>query len=278
MENQDFLKKGSVDKTSTNNNKRFILFGLCLLIVILAVVLVSLINKKRTFTEEGIYSANGLLDIHQGTVICWLRFLPSEGRRDHVILHTDDSRIVLYVDTFFSRGMQREILRIAARAGGVHRAVDTDSGGQNFPEASIIVDNDGGLASYRYPWYSPVSFPENEWHLIAMTWDGYPSGTVRIYFDGQLTGEKPYDSRYDDERPLFNKFSIGFRPHQWLGEIKETAKGLVEGLPNTAMSLSSGGIKIKGLRIYSRVYSQEEFYSIKNQEDGKQDALDDLMF
>jgi len=201
-----------------------------------------------------------------GTVSVWLKFKKNHYRRDHTIFHTDDSRYVLYVDTYYSSGLHREVVRIAARAGGNRRAVDSGYARGNFPETSIIIDNDGTLATYgaHTPWYSPRPYAEGEWHHVTMTWEGYPKGTVKIYLDKSLVGEKPYDKRYDDGRPMPSSIAIGVRPDAWVGEIIERADGsTVEARPRTNMSLESGGMEIKGLRLFNSALTQEEINKLK---------------
>jgi hypothetical protein len=211
------------------------------------------------FEDVGkIYATDGIFSIQAGTVSTWMCLEPNHYRRDHSIFHTSDSRVVLYVDTYFSEGMQRTIFRIVARAGGTHRAVDSGYAPGNFPEASIIVDNDGSLSAYRHEWYSPVPFPEGEWHLVTMTWQGYPTGVVKIFLDGKLIGQKPYDERYNDDRPLADTIAIGYRPAEWLGEVVQTGSGTANLVPATLMDLADGGILIFDLRLYQRGLSQQE--------------------
>jgi len=212
--------------------------------------------------REQVYQAGDHVGIDEGSVSCWLKLLPGISRRDHVIFHTDDSRIVLYLDTYFSSSRKQDIVRIAARAGGTHRAVDSASASGNFPEASIIIDNDGILSDYgsTTPWYSSVPFPEGEWHLVGMIWSGYPDGVVRIFFDGKVIGEKPYDRRYNDDRPIFSTFAIGMRPGDWTGEIIQIGDGeMVEGKPRTSMSMTAGGLEISHLRVYRQVIPDWEW-------------------
>jgi len=216
------------------------------------------------FEEVGkIYATDGIFNVQAGTVSTWACLEPKHDRRDHSIFHTSDSRVVLYVDTYFSQGMQQEIFRFVARAGGTHRAVDSGYAPGNFPEASIIVDNDGSLSSYRHEWYSPVPFPEGEWHLVTMTWDGYPQGVVKIFLDGTFIGQKPYDERYNDERPLADSIAIGYRPAEWLGEIfVGENQEVYESVPSTHMDLREGGIQIFDLRLYQRPLNQAEIIEI----------------
>lgn len=218
------------------------------------------------FKDTGIYPTGGIFSHQAGTVSTWMCLQRSgyRDREDHVVFHTSDSRVVLYVDTYFSEGMQSAIFRIVARAGGTHRAVDSGYAAGNFPEASIIVDNDGGLSSYKHEWYSPVPFPEGEWHLVTMTWDGYPTGVVKIFLDENLIGQKPYDERYNDERPLADSIAVGFRPGGWPGEIYQGETGRVEGQPRY-MVLEEGGIMISDLRLYQKVLSQQEVSEVYHQ-------------
>jgi hypothetical protein len=97
-----------------------------------------------------------------------------------------------------------------------------------------------------------------------MTWEGYSEGVVRIYLDGKLYGEKPYDSRYDDGRPLFQTFAIGHRPSEWMGEISSDGHNSVELVPATPMSLDHGGISIRELRVYPRALTASELLVLAN--------------
>jgi hypothetical protein len=159
------------------------------------------VEKIYTTPEiERIYypSSKGIVDINRGSISVWLKFTPNPNLRDHLVFATDDSRISLHVDTFFHTGKGRDILRIAARAGGNRQNPQAPQRG--FPEASIIIDNDWQLQDLctNKPTICPLAaFPENEWHLVGMTWEGYPEGVVRIYLDGRLMGEGRYDSTND---------------------------------------------------------------------------------
>ena len=86
-------------------------------------------------------STFGIFNSGSGTVSVWLKFKSNTStRRDHAVFHTDDSRYVLYIDTYQVRNC--DIVRIAARAGGNRKAIDPFSKINNFPEVSIIIDND----------------------------------------------------------------------------------------------------------------------------------------
>ena len=218
------------------------------------------IEPSRLDGTQRAISAPEVMDVKQGTVAVWVRFLEGHPRRDHCIFHTDDSRFVLFVDTYYSRGLRRDIVRIGGRAGGNRRAVDSSFKLGNFPEASIIIDNDGSLSDYGKgsDWSSPAPFPEGAWHHVAMTWKGYPDGVVTIYLDGKRMGRKAYDSRYDDGRPLPRTIAIGERPAEWTGEIVKNRDGETADLrPSSSMSLVSGGIDISDLRLYRSDLSQD---------------------
>lgn len=90
-----------------------------------------------------VYKIDGATWLKQGTAATWLRFRNGPAaaqRRDHLVFATDDSRIVMVVDTFTSSSWPRPVVRIAARAGGNKRDKSN-----NFPEASILIDNDQSL-------------------------------------------------------------------------------------------------------------------------------------
>ncbi len=191
----------------------------------------------------------------------WLNFEVGHARSDHMIIHSDDSRWVLYVDTFHSSGLDRDVLAIAARAGG-NKSATSDSGDRTgYPEARLLVDNDSYLRDNGYgadsSWIGVEAFPEGEWHHVTMTWDGYQSGIVKLYLDGVLMSYLQYDPRYDDGRPLFRMISFGFKPYPWPA---------VENLPEYGDvgtgRLASGGIQADDLRIYNRALSQSEIMKI----------------
>ena len=211
----------------------------------------------------GLYDAGGIVSREQGTVSVWLQFLPERPRRDHAIFHTDDSRFVLYVDTVYSPGLQVDMLTIAARAGGNGRAHDGIVDYPSFPEARIFIDNTGLLREVNYgatiSWLSLASFPEAEWHHVAMVWEGYPEGSVSIILDGEFMSQKRYGPEFDDGRSMFETFSVGFRPADWIGEIISLPTGEETMLvPRTEMSIEDGGIVIRDLRIYPRALTNEE--------------------
>jgi hypothetical protein len=218
------------------------------------------------FDEVGkIYPTDGIFNVQAGTVSTWVCLEPNHYRDDHIIFHTSDSRFILYFDTYFSSSMKVEISRFVARGGGTHRAIDSGYTNGNFPEASIIMDNNGSLREYgaNTDWYSSVPFREGEWHLVTMTWEGYPSGLVKIFLDGGLIGKKPYDERYNDDRPLADAIAIGFRPIEWPWETyvaqEQQASQLV---PTAVMSIQGAGIQLSDLRLYKHSLSRDEIMAI----------------
>jgi hypothetical protein len=197
----------------------------------------------------------------QGSISVWLNFEVGHSRTDHMVVHTDDSRWVLYIDTFYSSGLGRDILSIAARAGGNKSATSSSNGHSGYPEARLLIDNDGSLQSIgygeSYSWIGVAPLPEGEWHHLGMTWNGYPSGTVKLYLDGVLTSYLPYSSIYDDGQPLFEMFSFGFKPVPWpsLGNLPEY------GDVGTGR-LVSGGIQAADLRIYNSALTSNQMIQV----------------
>jgi len=137
--------------------------------------------------------------------------------------------------------LDRKILSIGARAGGNKIATYTDGDHRGYPEARLLIDNDGFLQESNYgagnPWIGLGQFPEGEWHHLAMIWSGYPSGIVKLYLDGNLVSQMEYDSRFDDGRALYQMFSVGFKAYVW-PKLDQLPVGDLAG----SGSLNSGGI------------------------------------
>ena len=85
-----------------------------------------------------------------GSITVWLNFSVFQNVNDHMVVHSDDSRWVLYIDTFHASGLNRDILSIVARAGGNKVATNDEGTHTGFPEARLIVDNDGSLREIGY--------------------------------------------------------------------------------------------------------------------------------
>ena len=213
-----------------------------------------------------IYLAKNVLDAYQGTISGWFRLLPNVAKGNRVVLQTDDARIALFVETPIGLVAEPTGMRIAARAGGNCNLAANDEPFEDRPEASILIDNNEGHFLPQKVWgkcCSVTALSENEWHLISMTWHGYPEGCVQIYLDGKCMAEKAYNSNYDDGRPLFSLFSVGFRPSSWLGTVKQGDWGKVRTvLPPPEESLDSAGFQIRDLRLYRRLLVEQDFRQI----------------
>jgi len=201
--------------------------------------------EYTNLNEAGrIYPAEGLLDPHHGTVSLWLKFRSDIPPRDCVIFHTDDSRYVIYAAKYNAPGSRRELRVIVGRAGGNRRGIDAYYGTSNFPEVSAV----SGL---------------EEWHLIAMTWKGYPDGVLRLYLDGNLAMEMTYDPRYDNRHPLPTSIAIGMRPREWVGELIEQADGtILDSRPETILSIVDSGVEFQDLRLYPACLPQDQVLAL----------------
>jgi hypothetical protein len=196
---------------------RYIAFALVLVLAFSLAYPSSCASSPNRFSNvpHG-YVSEGIISKEAGTVSVWAYLESNVQRRSFSIFQTDDVRIALFFNPYYSAGKGKEISRIGARAVGNKRAAESNGSAESFPEASIIID-DGNLSDYRHAWYSPVEFPEGEWHLVTMKWDGWPKGNVSIYFDGKLTGSKQYSEKYDDKRAFSTMFSTGFLRGNGLG-------------------------------------------------------------
>jgi len=204
---------------------------------------------QRFPPEEAVYQSRGVFTPEEATVSLWTYFESGVQRGDHVFFHTDDSRFALHLDTAHLVRPGPLRTRVVARAGGNQRASDT-SGPNVFPEASAMLESPTPQPGV---WVPSVPFRENAWHFVAMTWKGYPAGSVSLYIDGALVGRTTYDERFSDGAPLFETFSIGFRPSRGsaLGVDLPSEEWIVIGL-------AAGGIRWKDFRIYSSALREEE--------------------
>ncbi|MGH1490128.1 MAG: LamG-like jellyroll fold domain-containing protein [Acidimicrobiales bacterium] len=119
-----------------------------------------------------------------------------------------------------------------------------------WPEASIFLNNDGLLDD----WVHARPVPEGEWHHIAMTWSGYPSGTVQIFLDGQPVQSRQYDEQSDNGLPLPRSYSVGVRPGAWAIEGGLFADSTAGG----SMRMSSSGIEFTTPRLYDLPITSSE--------------------
>lgn len=202
-----------------------------------------------------IYPSIGKLDVAFGSVSFWLMFRSDKAPQDAIIFHTDDSRYIIYVGTDFSPDLGQDVRQLVARAGGNRRSLDTFFGTAGFPEISTALDVDE--VSLGFP------FSKDEWHFVTVTWEGYPDGKLCLYIDGQLTGERTYDSRFDNGLPLPQAFAYGMRPGGWTGELIKGEDGtVVELRPDSTMALTESNLDIQDMRIYKQVLSPHDIHQL----------------
>ena len=196
-----------------------------------------------------IYPADPILSVRQGTVSLWLKFIPNQKPRTAILFHSDDSRYVLYTSVDESN-LIKPIRSITARAGGNRRVLETYFGEARFPEVTVSLD-----AGQQFD----GAFAYGEWHMITMTWNGYPDGVVSLYLDDKLVGEMAYDRRYDNNYRLAENLAVGTRPPQWVGELIQREDGTLQDLrPQATLSVEDGGQQIKDVFLYRRCLSPEE--------------------
>ncbi len=200
-----------------------------------------------------IYPADPILNVRHGSVSFWLRFSAQRPSHTAILFHSDDSRYVIY--TTVDESVPGKPLRsLTARAGGNRRVLETYFGKANFPEVTVYFDG------HRQP---NVPFPYGEWHMITMTWQGFPDGVVKLYVDARQVGEMAYDRRYDNNYRLAENLAVGIRPPQWVGELVQKEDGTVEDLrPQSTLSADEGGQEIRNMTIYWRSLSDDEIQNL----------------
>jgi ABC-type multidrug transport system ATPase subunit len=197
-----------------------------------------------------IYPADPVLSVRQGTVSLWHRFDPETEHRTAILFHSDDSRYVLYTSVDLAN-TEKPIRLLTARAGGNRRVLETYFGDALFPEVTVPLNAESQL------------YATGNWHMITMTWTGYPDGQLCLYIDDQLMGKISYDRRYDNQYRLAEEFSVGVRPPQWVGELVQKEDGSVEDLrPQATLSVEEGGQQIKNVRLYRHCLASEEIKSL----------------
>ena len=99
-------------------------------------------------------------------------------------------------------------------------------------------------------------FPFDEWHLVTMTWDGFPEGKASLFIDDVQIGEVVYTSRHNNQYRLPQQISVGIRPPEWVGEIIQREDNTVVDLrPQATHALSNSGQKIFDIRLHQRPLS-----------------------
>ena len=211
---------------------------------------------------EGVYSTAEALNIQHGSVTAWVRFRSDQRLRLGIIFHSDDSRYVIYTEGESPEDGELPIPRLTARAGGNRRVVDTFYGDATFPEISVrfgkVAKEERNIDGYGNGEKRPlISF--NEWHLVCMTWNGYPEGRVRLHVDGEFQGETVYDRRHDNRYRLASQIAIGHRPREWLGELVQSDDGtLVDLRPEATSSVVDSGVELYGVRLYQHTLTTQE--------------------
>jgi ABC-type polysaccharide/polyol phosphate transport system ATPase subunit len=218
-------------------------------------------DKPKTFNslpDSGqIYPAEDLLDVEQGAVTAWVKLDSQRQFKDAVIFHSDDSRYIIYMGSYFSSEMQQDVLTLNARAGGNRRAIDPYYGSASYPELSATLSTTRNRMG--------TLFSQDEWHFVAMTWEGYPQGRLILYIDGQFIGERSYDGRHDNGQPLPKSVAVGMRPQHWVGEILERKDGTkVELRPETTLSIDDSNIEVRDVRLYQAFLTEAEIWEIRD--------------
>jgi ABC-type polysaccharide/polyol phosphate transport system ATPase subunit len=211
--------------------------------------------------KPGSIYAPDSLNLRQGSVTTWVQFKKENLQRepypylDCVLFHTDDSRYVLYLRLEVDEQLKVTGHSFVARAGGNRRILDPYFGSAVFPEVAAKLALEAGEEG------TPIQ--PGEFHLLGMTWKGQPAGAVRLYLDGKLAGEHPYDERYNDNRSQPRSIAIGMRPPGWAGEIVEEEDGTVyDSRPASNMSIEEGGLEMDDTRLYSRALSETELFDL----------------
>ena len=133
--------------------------------------------------------------------------------------------------------------------------IDTLYGSSVYPEVLVVLDQEVN------PMGAP--FPMDEWHLVTMSWDGYPEGRMSIFIDGRLVEEREYDSRFDRGDPLPQEMAVGMRPQEWPGEmVKKEDGSFVDSRPDTALSVADSNIDICDMRLYQCALNRKEIQKI----------------
>lgn len=204
---------------------------------------------------EQVYPVSKGFDIQQGTLAVWIKYNGDQPLRDCMIFHTDDSRYILYMGSYYDEVRQEKVYLLIARAGGNRQVIDTYFGTSSFSEISAALNPADESLDF--------GLTPDEWHLVTLTWNGYPDGNMRLYLDGSLVGERSYDHRYDDGRPLPTEFAIGMRPAAWLGELIEGEDGsLQDRRPDSTLPIQGSGVEIRGMRLYSHSLGVEDVLAL----------------
>lgn len=125
------------------------------------------------FREYYQYICEDNFNEEEGTVQSWIKF--DRFGSDAVVWHTDDSKYVMYYDKGSTNGYKA----IKGRVGLIR-----DEPYYKFDERDTPNDE-------------PNTWLGTGWHFIVMTWKGSPSGTSKLYVDGELKDSKDFSGGED---------------------------------------------------------------------------------
>lgn len=180
------------------------------------------------FTQLGeVVPAARIFNARSGTLSTWLRFnfAPSS---DEILFHTDDDQFVFYLSS------SDQGTRIAMRVGAE----------QDTPEVSVLRTTDGVLNTK-----AKAQFPDREWHLVAVTWNGRTAanGVVQLYLDGTLIGEQPYTAPLNALPSAVGIFTVP--------GTRNTVDQSLAPLPAAPQIIPSGAIDVADMRLYRQALS-----------------------
>ena len=207
---------------------------------------IDLDDKPEGYVEldptQQVYSTKQIFSPEAGTVIAWVLLNRTNRVSTAILFHSDDSRYVLYTQVSIDPETYQPYYQLTARAGGNQRAPDAING--TFPEVSI-------------PFFLKDTLIE-QWVQIAMTWDGYPEGSLSLYLDGKFVGYKEYSSIYNNDQPLPKSFSVGMRPLSWSGERVLQKDGTYLILhPESTNSIFDAQLSLKNVQLYKEPLTAE---------------------
>jgi hypothetical protein len=156
------------------------------------------INRSKSYLQ---YSCNDVFNSGYGTITAWVKF--DTFKKDAVIFETDNHKYSLAYEV--GRSYDDFDKRIVGKAG------------DGKEEVEFIIDPDGSALS---------KWNLNEWHFVALTWEGKLSGKINLYVDGRRADEANYDEnkgcsnfRIANSYNTNDAFSIGtideLKLHEW---------------------------------------------------------------
>ena len=191
---------------------------------------------------QQVYSTKQIFSPEAGTVIAWVLLNRTNRVSTAILFHSDDSRFVLYTQVSIDPETYQPYYQLTARAGGNQRAPDAING--SFPEVTT-------------PFFLKETLIK-QWVQIAMTWDGYPEGSLRLYLDGKFVGNKEYSSIYSNDQPSPRSFSVGMRPLSWSGERVLQKDGTYLILhPESTNSIFDAQLSLRNVQLYKEPLTAE---------------------